>query len=254
MLCSELCKCVNCRNFEGSSEATHARGPALQLAVPHAFDRNPSPAVRKAPLLAPAPAPHDALALGKRTPLQQLALTLPPAKRVLLQKGPAFRSRVGTLGSPGGLHYETSEVYEDHPENMLAAAMKALDPTIVADAEKDTALLLRLFEDAMVRASASGTGESRRRSNGVDKSVANNSIGRGDVRAEPVSLMCDEDELDEEAPIVASNGHPPWYEETEKRALELCARALYVISGSSRPGGSGTAIRRRKMGSSRPSP
>eukprot|EP00171_Calliarthron_tuberculosum_P016355 IDg16355t1 len=61
VLCSELCKCVNCRNFDGLADY----GSASASATGAAPDRRTSPAVaRRVPLLAPAPAQHAAHALA----------------------------------------------------------------------------------------------------------------------------------------------------------------------------------------------
>lgn len=85
------------------------------------------------------------LQYGKRAPSHRELAVQPPAKRVLFQRGPAFKSKFGEIGSPGGLHYQTNAVEEDRPENMRDAASKALDPSIVSAAEKDTATFLAMF-------------------------------------------------------------------------------------------------------------
>lgn len=166
----------------------------------------------------------------------------PPAKRVLFQKGPALKSRLETWGLPGRLHYETSEVYEDHPKNILAAAEKALDPGIVSEAEKDTALLLKLFENAAAEAEEESMHAPR--SNG--EAIENKSkLDSENTRQESLSLICDEDELDEEG-VPGAESRPAWYAATEKQALELCARSLYVISNSTRRNGNSNPPRKRR--------
>jgi hypothetical protein len=71
----------------------------------------------------------------------------PPAKRVLFQRGPALKSRFGEIGAPGGLHYKTTSIADDRPENIREAAAKSIDPEIVSAAEKDTAAFLALFAE-----------------------------------------------------------------------------------------------------------
>ena len=231
VLCSELCKCVNCRNFEGSAAAINAK--AGRSAGGHSlFDRALSPASRKATLLAPAPQLPGANAIAGKRSQHALMLKEPPAKRILFQKGPALKSRLGHLGSPGGLHYETSEIYEDHPQNMLAAATKALDPKIVSEAQKDTALLLKLFADAAAEAGSDPRQQPThvRARTPVGPAFMNGNASHKDENG--FSLLCEEDGLDEDLHAAAHDERPAWYVETEKKALEQCARTLYVISNS----------------------
>lgn len=75
-----------------------------------------------------------------------------PAKRVLFAKGPAFKSTIGTIGDAGGMHYETSQLMEDKPENMINAASKTLGNGVVTEAQKDTAMLLQLFAEGAAKA------------------------------------------------------------------------------------------------------
>lgn len=252
VMCSELCKCVNCRNFEGSTEFVMAKAAASSAPVP-AFDRTMSPASRKATLLAPAPERHTRmLSAGKRSRLERPLPHQPPAKRVLFQKGPALKSRLGNVGSPGGLHYETSEMHEDRPENMLAAAAKALDASIVADAERDTEILLNLFAAAAAGmssepalASASAHGMAATSGQGMHRE----SVGR--VGGAAVSLLCDEDGIEDEAQTQDANGRPSWYAETERKALEQCARSLAAIAEGPKRAVTSTTGRRKKSSGSR---
>lgn len=234
VLCCELCKCVNCRNFEGSGDAAVAmHGPSL-AAVGLPFDRAMSPASRKATLLAPAPMslPQEPVPLiGKRLLPEPMAINTPPAKRVLFQKGPALKSRLGNIGSPGGLRYETAELLEDHPQNILAAAARALDENIVAEAQKDTIILLRLFADAAAEALSAAARKSKLGAENGDESMAKTGReGTEDLRNE-FSLFCEEDGVDEDLNLMTDE-RPTWYAEAEKRVLEQCARRLYVISNA----------------------
>lgn len=231
--CSELCKCVNCRNYDGSAAVSNLNTKST------AAKQEPKLEKRKVPLLAPAlPKQQQRIEPRKRPSHQMPVLKEPPAKRVLFQKGPALKSRLDAIGTPGALHYETSELFEDHPQNMLAAATKALDPAIVTEAQKDTALLLRLFTQAAAESSTANEPRMRVLANGtvVDKS---------ENRVEPFSLMCEEDGLEEDGQVYESVV-PLWYEETEKMALELCARTLCVISNAPRKTSATSSVRRRK--------
>lgn len=127
----------------------------------------------------------------------------PPAKRALFQRGPAFKSRFGVLGSPGGLHYRTTAVEEDRPENLKSAAAKALDPSIVSAAEEDTARLLTMFaqsasgveieaHSALQHGAPSKRGVeiSRRGSTG---DPARKNVGENDLYCEEEKLEEDED-------------------------------------------------------------
>lgn len=250
VLCSELCKCVNCRNFEGSAAAASAKAGRSSAGSHSLFDRALSPASRKATLLAPAPLNQTVNSITGKRPQHALMLKEPPAKRILFQKGPALKSRLGHLGSPGGLHYETSEIYEDHPQNMLAAATKALDPRIVTEAQKDTALLLKLFADA-----AADAGNEQRQGGGGHHAggMAGTTMMNGNVSEHKdvngFSLLCDEEGLDEDLHTERRDERPRWYVETEKKVLEQCARTLYVISNAQQETAvSGPAAKRRRSG------
>lgn len=125
----------------------------------------------------------------------------PPAKRVLFQRGPAFKSRFGVLGSPGGLHYRTTALEEDRPENLKSAAAKALNPAIVTAAEEDTARLLTMFAQ-----SAAGT-ETEAQSSLPHAVSSKHDMGGGGL-VNPVTstrknvgesdLYCEEEKLDED--------------------------------------------------------
>lgn len=251
VLCSELCKCVNCRNFEGSADAINAKaGNRVSTGHPH-FDRALSPASRKATLLAPAPLQQEAIALTGKRAQHSLMLKEPPAKRVLFQKGPALKSRLGNLGSPGGLHYETSEIYEDHPQNMLAAAAKALDSNIVTEAQKDTALLLKIFADAAAEAVSSAPRKPHAEEGDADENTfMNGNMPRNQMTENGFSLLCDEEGLDEDL-NASQDERPSWYAETEKKALEQCARTLYVISNGQQGAAVAAPSGRRRKGAGR---
>jgi Tesmin/TSO1-like CXC domain, cysteine-rich domain len=168
VLCSDLCKCVGCKNASsgdiangvvvavaavrsfpaeyeygiaggGLQNSHHALGSAL-------FERDASPRSRKASLLARRSRP-DWSPNGIRTLPDPSLDYQPPAKRVLFQRGPALKSRFGEIGAPGGLHYKTTSIADDLPENIRDAAAKSIDPEIVSAAEKDTASLLALFAE-----------------------------------------------------------------------------------------------------------
>lgn len=255
VLCSELCKCVNCRNFEGSADIANAQSGLYVRSSAHAhFDRSMSPASRKATLLAPAPFKQEPVLLpGKRGPPNNHVLREPPAKRVLFQKGPALKSRLGHIGSPGGLHYETSEVYEDHPQNMLAAATKALDSNIVTEAQKDTSLLLKLFADAAAEALPASARIPQSGAGRVNRTLfTNGSDSNEPQREDSVSLLCDEEGLEDLDINSKSDERPAWYAETEKKVLEQCARSLYVISSSRQGSAVAAPSGRRRKSTNRP--
>lgn len=255
VLCSELCKCVNCRNFEGSRDIAAAMGGSSHAAAGLPFDRAMSPASRKATLLAPAPMalPQEPLpVIGKRLLPEPMPINTPPAKRVLFQKGPALKSKLGNLGSPGGLHYETAELLEDHPQNILSAATKALDANIVAEAQKDTLILLRLFADAAAEALSGAMQKPGMEGEDVDESSVKIEECResNEGSQNDFSLFCEEDGVDEELNL-RTEERPPWYAEAEKRVLEQCARRLYVISNAEQDEVLIAASGRRRKGLSR---
>lgn len=254
VLCSELCKCVNCRNFEGSGDMAAARngvnrrgGSASQSGAAGGHtcgagdDRNGSPKSRKAALLAPAPLRRGEaiLPVAKRAAGTTKMLKVPPAKRVLFEKGPVLKSKVGEVGV-GRLHYETCPLMEDRPENVLAAASKVLGEKIVTEAQKDTAMLLQLFAEGAAEALASSDREeSSRRSD----DLGGQRIGQREVKSEAglekvdaerkvdaknnlLSLLCEEDGEDS----VNGEDTTRWVGDSEKKVLEQCARTLYVIS------------------------
>lgn len=179
---------------------------------------------------------------------------------MLFQNGPALKSRVGNIGNPGGLHYETSQVLEDHPQNMLAAATRALDSQIVAEAQRDTALLLKIFveaagENAEQAPSVSQMGN-RDVEDGADEFVGRRGEDKRDLDAVACSLFCEEEDLEEDLmPACHKDGNtsqdnlPTWYADAEKRVLEQCARRLYVISTSRQSAAVAGHAGRRKKGS-----
>lgn len=229
VLCSELCKCVNCRNFRRPEDIPKSK-PDVSLAPNGLLERVGTPPFRR----------HSDF--GQTNPLQDYdmfsakrhrhpgKLREPPAKRVLFQKGPALKSRLGDLSAPGGLHYETSEIDEDHPANIIAAATKALNHAIVADAQKETTSLLKLFADAAEKAGIGNMMQLRRETNA--KLSRHNWSSQEDRELEAMSLMCDEGNVEEIGG--STDNRPTWYMEMEKQAFESCARSLSVISNASR--------------------
>lgn len=292
VLCSELCKCVNCRNFEGSADIAIARAGTGRRSSgtggggadgdgtngSGSGDGGPSSLVpldrgnivRKAPLLAPAPARRlDGQTMSKRPPVVPRVPPGPPAKRVLFQKGPSFKSRVEAVGVPGGLHYEVSQLIEDPPESMLAAASKTLGASIVSEAQKDTAMLLQLFAQgaadaldnsrraqgnrmssniALEKPTHSSADRPVTESGAENKVVPPSSDKADSVKAEVLSLLCEDDgpEVDDINSLV--DERPSWFGDSEKRVLEQCARTLYVISSGLRRGNNnGQMTKRRKV-------
>lgn len=233
VLCSELCKCVNCKNFEGSADIAHIRGTTAPTttapSINHhhtSYERTISPTARRAPLLAPAPSTQPSSSyIGKRAPSSSLHQSAPPAKRVLFQKGPALKSRVGSSDNPAGLHYETSGMIEDHPDLVITAAIKALGADTIAEIQKEVSVLLNIFADAAENTSST-------------KAIANPHGNKksGNVKQEPLSLFCDEDVNDDDPQAVPTDNQFKWLAMAERRAFEQCARALYVLpNGSDRP-------------------
>lgn len=327
VLCSELCKCVNCRNFEGSEALAVARnwvrrggsvgattagingggggagngqamgllqrdglGVGCQVAANNgvSYGHGLSPRERRGAILAStdslvagtnvaAVAAACASSLGKQTGELQLSRLPkePPAKRVLFQKGPALKSRVESIGAPGALHYETAQVSEDDPRNIVAEAERTMEDGAVTEAMKDTAMLLEAFREGQVEGALEKNGEKpkqrkkARRSGGrigeragrtgdlsMDERL--DGVGGGeksegvavdnakaDEKMDVLSLVCDEEGVEEDT-TCGADGRPLWYPEAEKRVLEQCARTLYIISTSSHRGTSGAASMRRK--------
>lgn len=274
VLCSELCKCVNCRNFEGSADIAIARagngGRRLSVGGGNGGGDSAPPAIRntgsrKAPLLAPAPMRlGDGEVLNKRPPMVPKMPPEPPAKRVLFEKTPAFKSKVESIGAPGGLHYETSQLLEDRPENMLAAASKALGPEVVSEAQKDTAMLLQLFVDSAAQAyensrhptmrhpsnnekGSASASDSRPKEESQKADIISNSATHGESNPDILPVLRHENGVNDDVSIAhEQNDRPSWYRDAEKKVLEQCARTLYIISGGPRRVNNGGQIAKRR--------
>jgi hypothetical protein len=145
------------------------------------------------------------LQYGKRGLTHPDLARQPPAKRVLFQRGPAFKSRFGVIGSPGGLHYQTNAVEEDRPENMRDAASKALDPSVVTAAEQDTANFLTMFalrasghvtnvEPSPCRGGDRWSGKSGAANGGSDAATARRGVGIDDLYCEEQGLDGDDED------------------------------------------------------------
>lgn len=216
---------------------------------------------RKAALLAPAPAcrmQEDESYSNQGGPMGGVAggATTSPGKRTLFEKGPAFRSKIEDVGHPGSVHYETAQLLEDRPERMLAAANKALGPTIVTEAQKDTAMLLQLFAEGAARAFETSTAGALSMPDNNDTVTSGQPPDDVDVKAEKVdvlSLLCEEDGVDEvteedaaAAAVAAGQQAPKWYADSEKRVLEQCARTLFIISKNRRRTASNTHLMKRR--------
>jgi hypothetical protein len=115
---------------------------------------------------------------GKRLAPGRDVFLQPPAKRVLFQRGPALKSRFGDISSPGGLHYQTTAIEEDRPENLRDAAAKALEPGIVTAAEHDTAAFLTLFAERVASLPM-------RPENPAMNPIASARLGASDIVREP---------------------------------------------------------------------
>lgn len=197
VLCSDLCKCVNCKNFHGSQDLAMVGKKGGRAEA-----RPPPP--RKNALLAPAlptwnPAFQKAV---KRPMMMHEASQPPPAKRVLFHRGPSVKTEIGNAGAPQTLRYNSGTSAEDDPENVISMARKTIDPSIVAAAENDATVLLDLFAEKM-------------------ESLCQKSTGNGGM--DHNSLLCDEDSIvDEDAPIT----RPSWYALSERAVFEECAMIL----------------------------
>ncbi|KAI0560420.1 CRC domain containing protein [Gracilaria domingensis] len=228
VLCSELCKCVNCRNSEGSDHFVKAK-KASSRSGNGVLQTGNSAAPRRGTNASFGRSHSSSESFVGKREAQPLKLSEPPAKRALFQKGPALKSRLGDPCAPGGLHYESSRIDEDRPEKIMAAAKKALSSGIIAEAQKDTNLLLKIFVEAAgdFRSGSAfslcrGASTKAPEANGTSKGK---SFGT-------VSLMCDEGNVDDEGG--SQDSRPVWYMETEKKVLETCARSLYLIANASR--------------------
>lgn len=166
VLCSDLCKCISCKNFEGSADLLRAVNNTPQpnnSAVPRSsVPKREHHAIRTPTLnsASPQPARQDT-SFRSQAELESPAVsfprkrladspsedTQPPAKRVLFQRGPALRSKFGEIGRPGSLHYRTTATTDERPEQIKEAARKLLGPSIVSAAEEDTARFLAYFAD-----------------------------------------------------------------------------------------------------------
>lgn len=234
VLCSELCKCINCRNFEGCVDVLAVRNGTRRTSV-GAERRNPH-APRKTQLLAPAPKRRtDASCLEKRSFLPGQLQTEPPAKRVLFQRGPVLKTKIKDIASPGGLHYDAALSNEEHPDKILAAARSAIGVNLLAEVEKDTALLLQVFAQG-ADGEPNGNGSSASvneqlvaTTNRITPKIEGNSKGEGSE--EVISLLCDEETLGEDVSYSASE-IPRWFTKAEKTILEQCVRTLRVVSGA----------------------
>lgn len=234
VLCSELCKCVNCRNYEGSDAHPHGgTGSAHALQVGGERGNN-SPLPRRAALLAPAP---------RQMPLSPLkrvyndGMTFnnpPPAKRVLFQKGPALKSRIGGIGSSDGIQFAAVPTREE-PENIAAAAARSVEPAIIADAERDTFFLLNLFAAAAAGNAPPSLEDLQR----LPDASEVQDLGSTDIAdfSDPVggiSLLCDEEMLDDDLEV-GLHRQPPWFADAEKSAFNYCSTNLRRIASSSVP-------------------
>lgn len=178
VLCSDLCKCIACKNFEGSADLAstlHAgggvSGPAhsQHSTAPNSYGgASLAGSLKKPSVMDPSSGFDDSDKHGKQTLLLQYGkrslsqhesfLQQPQAKRVLFQRGPALRSTFGEIGAPGGLHYRTTVVEDDRPENMRDAASKALSADIVSAAERETIALLAMFAEKAAGMSTQSAG------------------------------------------------------------------------------------------------
>lgn len=230
VLCSELCKCVNCRNYEGSADHPHGgAGPAHVL--PAGERGNSSPVPRRAALLAPAPRQLP------QSPLKRVyndGMTFnnpPPAKRVLFQKSSSLKSRIGGIGSSDGIQFAAVPTREE-PENIAAAAARSLEPAIIADAERDTFFLLNLFAAAASGNPPPSLEDLQRLPDASEvQDLGSTDIGDFSDPVGGISLLCDEDTLDDD--LGGLHRQPPWYADAEKSAFNYCATNLRRIASSS---------------------
>ncbi|CAN8066443.1 unnamed protein product [Agarophyton chilense] len=228
VMCSELCKCVNCRNMEGADHLCKAKKTFSRFSN-GALQTGISPASRRAQNVSYGRSRSSPESVDRKRDAHSLRLRELPAKRVLFQKGPALKSRLGDPYVPGGLHYESSRMDEDRPENIIAAATNVLSSQVIADAQKDTTQLLKIFADAAgdfrsgcVLPTHQGINVKAAEANGPDEAKG----------FESVSLICDEGNVDDEGS--SQDSRPIWYVETEKKVFESCARSLYLIANASR--------------------
>lgn len=231
VLCSELCKCVNCRNFDGSADSARgARAPAISAG------RGSPVAARRVALLAPAPTQPAFPSPRKRVP--EMAIAPPPAKRALFHKAPALKSRVGALGvAAEGLHFASAMAGDDAPDSVTAAATRALEPSVMGEAERDTFFLLNLFAAAASGNPPPALDDMQRV---TDVELPGGDIGEFGDPVAAISLLCDEDGIEESLNAGASK-RPGWYVDAEQSAFDYCAQNIRRIAHS--PHASGVAGR-----------
>lgn len=227
VLCSELCKCINCRNFEGCADIQAARNGSRRGSS--AGDRLGAHAPRKTQLLAPALKPRtDGTFPEKRPTSYEKLSTEPPLKRTPFQRGPILKSKIEIVGAPGGLHYDTAQI-DDGRLDVLKAARRTIGPNTLSEVEKDTALLLQIFaQGAGVVGNCDGSSASI---NDQSVSAKNRMTVKSEGRAEVLSLLCEEETLGEDVSYSVPK-IPRWFADAEKKILEQCARTLYVVSST----------------------
>lgn len=232
VLCSDLCKCVNCRNFDGCPDVAEARN-GMRRASGSTSDRAAFQVKRRATLLAPAPVRRvEGELLGKR-PVAEKPPREPSAKRMLFSKESVLKSKIEDIGMPGGLHYEAGKYEEESPEQVLSAARDVIGESVLSEMEKDTTMLMQIFVQE-----SDASRDKRRPAGRSDDSVSGKGIGNAkdeDVKTgdgkSTISLLCEEEGIDEDVSY-SVGAQPLWFKEAEKKILEQCARTLYVISGA----------------------
>lgn len=148
VICTELCKCVNCRNTGGNSGTnpasrvfgTDTRRAHTMLA--------PAPKLMTQTAAAAIEAAASYSTTTRRAAVEPILFNQPPTKRHQFRKGATFRSRVGTQH---GIYFASSANRDNWSSHVLADAGRSLESTILADAERDTILLINVFAVAATR-------------------------------------------------------------------------------------------------------
>ncbi len=222
VVCSELCKCVNCRNT-GSNSGVNASNRVFAT-----DSRRTNSVLAPAPkLVAPPTMPVlEAIAststTTRRPATEPMLFVQPPTKRHQYRKGATFRSRVG---SQHGIYFASAANRDNWSNHVLGDAGRSLDSTILADAERDTILLINVFAVAATRKMEQYAGIMNNNGN-----IKTSTSGNENLRPCDTSSMLQFNSVDY-AGVTNSSGstcqlNRSELDEAERAAFEQCAKNL----------------------------